>query len=73
LVGSYSLDYLAKKEGWPRASMTERVRNYRAYLPQYFPLPHPSWRTGVWEKRNPWFAREVLPALRHAVAGAFAP
>jgi uracil-DNA glycosylase len=50
--------------------MTDRVRNFRAYLPRYFPLPHPSWRTGVWERRNPWFAEEVLPALRREVAGA---
>ncbi len=73
LIGSYSLDYVAKKEGWPRASMTERVQTYRSYLPRYFPLPHPSWRTGGWETRNPWFVADVLPALRLAVAQAFIP
>jgi uracil-DNA glycosylase len=41
-------------------------------LPRYFPLPHPSGRTGVWERRNPWFVTDVLPALRQAVDGAFA-
>lgn len=44
------------------------VRNHARYQPLHFPLPHPSWRTKVWEKRNPWFATEVLPALRLAVA-----
>jgi uracil-DNA glycosylase len=73
LVGSYAQDYVAKKEGWPRTSMTERVHNYKEYLPRYFPLPHPSWRTGVWQTRNPWFVTDVLPALRTAVADAFAP
>jgi uracil-DNA glycosylase len=34
-----------------------------------WPLPHPSWRNTGWLKRNPWFAAEVLPALRRAVAG----
>ncbi len=70
LVGSYSLDHVARREGWPKASMTERVQNFRAYLPRYFPLPHPSWRTGVWERRNPWFVEDVLPALKAAVRAA---
>jgi uracil-DNA glycosylase len=47
--------------------MTEQVRAFRQYLPRYFPLPHPSWRTTAWERRNPWFAIEVLPALRSVV------
>lgn len=51
----------------------ERVRDFRIYLPQYFPLPHPSWRTGAWERANPWFGDEVLPALRDAVRHALAP
>ena len=31
------------------------------------PLPHPSWRNTGWLTRNPWFAAEVLPALRARV------
>jgi uracil-DNA glycosylase len=31
------------------------------------PLPHPSWRNTGWLARNPWFAAEVLPALRARV------
>ena len=50
--------------------MTERVRDFRAHLPRYFALPHPSWRTTAWERRNPWFGADVLPALRQAVADA---
>jgi uracil-DNA glycosylase len=73
LVGSYAQEHVARQEGWAKASMTERVHDYRSYLPRYFPLPHPSWRTGVWERRNPWFVTDVLPALRLAVAEAFAP
>lgn len=65
LVGSYAIDYYLK--GRKRASMTETVRAFRDYLPDYFPLPHPSWRTTVWERKNPWFAAEVLPALRERV------
>lgn len=65
LVGSYALTHLPGK-----ASMTERVRGFREHLPRYFPLPHPSWRTTAWERKNPWFQSEVLPILRRAVTEA---
>ena len=51
------------------ASLTDTVREFRAYLPESLPLPHPSWRTLAWAKRNPWFARRVLPELRRRVRG----
>jgi uracil-DNA glycosylase len=64
LVGGYALTYVLGK-----GAMTDRVRAFRDHLPRYFPLPHPSWRTNGWERKNPWFQAEALPALRHAVAG----
>ena len=63
LVGTY-----AQNHALGRGVMTDRVRDFRRYLPGQFPLPHPSWRTGVWERRNPWFRTEIIPALRVAVA-----
>ena len=65
LVGMYALTYTLGP-----GAMTERVRAFRERLPGYFPLPHPSWRTTGWERRNPWFGAEVLPALREAVGEA---
>jgi uracil-DNA glycosylase len=65
LVGGYAQIYVLG-----RGNMTERVQAFRQTLPRYFPLPHPSWRTTGWERRNPWFGAEVLPALRCAVAAA---
>jgi uracil-DNA glycosylase len=65
LVGTYALVHTLG-----RGPMSERVRGFRDYLPRYFPLPHPSWRTTAWERKNPWFAAEALPALRAAVAAA---
>jgi uracil-DNA glycosylase len=50
-----------------RASMTETVAAWRDYLPDILPLPHPSWRTTGWQRRNPWFDAELLPALRERV------
>ena len=65
LVGTY-----AQAAALGPGSMAERVRRWRDWLPRYFPLPHPSWRTGHWERQNPWFAEEVLPALRAEVRRA---
>ena len=65
LVGSYAIDYYLKPR--PQKSMTETVRAWRDFLPDFLPLPHPSWRTVTWEARHPWFAAEVLPELRRRV------
>ncbi|MCW3473410.1 uracil-DNA glycosylase family protein [Limobrevibacterium gyesilva] len=62
VVGTYAMGRLLG-----RGPMTEHVRDFRRHLPHLFPLPHPSWRTTGWERRNPWFAMEVLPALRSRV------
>jgi uracil-DNA glycosylase len=67
LVGSH-----AQIDRFGQGQMTERVRNFRDHLPAVFPLPHPSWRSQVWMKRNPWFEAEVLPELRLAVREALA-
>ena len=32
------------------------------------PLPHPSPRNNMWLSRNPWFEKEVLPALQKCVS-----
>lgn len=50
-----------------RRSMTEAVRGFRDFGPALFPLPHPTWRSVGWARRNPWFETEVLPALVEAV------
>ena len=65
LVGSYAQNHVLGS-----GAVASRVRNFRDYLPRYFPLPHPSWRSRVWAGRNPWFDEEVLPALRAAVREA---
>ena len=65
LVGTYALTHVLG-----RGAMTEQVRAFRQHLPHYFALPHPSWRTTAWERRNPWFGADVLPALRAAVRNA---
>jgi uracil-DNA glycosylase len=67
LIGTY-----AQAAVLGRGAMTERVRAFRDCGPGVFPLPHPSWRSRIWAERNPWFADEVLPALRREVRAALA-
>jgi uracil-DNA glycosylase len=65
LVGQYAHRYYLGKGR--KVSMTETVRAFSQYLPQFFPLPHPSWRSVIWMRNNPWFEEEVIPELRSAV------
>ena len=64
LVGSYAQKrYLPAAKG---ATMTDAVRAFGTHG-ALIPLPHPSWRSGIWMTRNPWFESEVLPILRSRV------
>jgi uracil-DNA glycosylase len=47
-----------------KSTLTETVRAWREYAPEYLPLPHPSARNTPWFQRNPWFENELLPTLR---------
>ncbi len=51
-----------------KRSMTETVRAWQEYAPEIIPTPHPSWRTGIWVKKNPWFEADVVPEIRRRVA-----
>lgn len=66
LVGSYAQRrYLG---GATRQTVAQTVQGFAVYGPRFFPLPHPSWRSTNWIRRNPWFVTEVLPALKSHVA-----
>jgi uracil-DNA glycosylase family 4 len=62
LLGTYAQNHVLG-----RGASATRVRNFRDYLPDHFPLPHPSWRSRLWEERNPWFRQKVIPELRSVV------
>ncbi len=66
LIGSYAQAYYLGTHA--QKTLTETVRHYRDYLPEFLPMPHPSPRNQLWLKRNPWFAEEVLPLLRERLA-----
>lgn len=66
LVGQHAQKhYLGKTRG---KTMTETVANFEDYGPQnIMPLPHPSWRVVGWQRKNPWFEADLLPALRKKI------
>lgn len=67
LVGGYAQKWhLGRQAG----TVTDCVANWRDHGPRSFPLPHPSWRTNAWRRKNPWFEAQTLPDLRARVAKA---
>jgi len=68
LVGRYAQEFYLRDR---RAeNLTETVRNFKDYLPEYFPLVHPSPLNQRWMKKNAWFESEVLPVLKSVVEGS---
>ena len=65
LLGTYSQQYYLGKS--KRNTLTETVKNFEEYLPEFLPLPHPSPRNRFWMISNPWFEAEVLPRLKQKV------
>lgn len=70
LIGQYAQSYFLGERR--KATLTDTVRAWRDYMPEYLPLPHPSPRNIGWFKANPWFEHDVVPALREQVREAFA-
>jgi len=67
LVGQYAQKYYLSDQ--LKETLTETVRNYEAYLPKFFALPHPSPRNNIWQAKNEWFGRLVLPELKMRIEG----
>jgi uracil-DNA glycosylase len=70
LVGSYAQAFYLPNR---KKTLGETVRAWREYLPEFFPLPHPSWRNLLWRRKNRWFETDVLPQLRRHVKAIIAP
>ncbi len=61
LVGSYAQKYYLGDR--MKENMTETVRNWKDYLPDFFPIVHPSPRNEIWLAKNRWFERDVVGEL----------
>lgn len=66
LVGSYAQEYYLGERR--KETLSDTVRAYVEYLPEYLPLPHPSPRNRLWLRQRPWFEMEVLPVLRQHIS-----
>lgn len=71
LVGRYAQRGFLGAAVKPTSSAT--VAAWAEYGPRFFPLPHPSPRNHAWLRDRPWFAAEVLPALRRRLAALCSP
>ncbi len=62
LIGNFSQKYYLGERY--NKNLTETVRNYKSYLPDYLTLVHPSPLNLGWLKRNPWFEEDIIPVLK---------
>jgi len=62
LIGQYAQRHFLGTRR--KRSLTETVKGWEEYAPDYFPLPHPSLRNQPWFQRQPWFERGLVPELR---------
>jgi uracil-DNA glycosylase len=65
LAGSYAINWHLR--GRTKPTMGATVNAWRDYLPEFLPLPHPSWRNVFWLRKNPWFESDLVPELRARV------
>lgn len=68
LVGMYAQKHYLNSQKFE--GVTNVVKNFESYLPDYFVLPHPSPLNQLWVKKNPWFLDEVVPQLQYKVSQA---
>lgn len=66
LIGKYSMDYYLK--GRTKKNLTETVRCFDEYLPEYFPIVHPSPLNFRWQAKNPWYIEDVVPMLKKTIS-----
>lgn len=70
LIGSYAIPYYLNVP--KKTRITDVVRDFENYLPEYFPLVHPSPHNNIWLRKNPWFEAQVLPELKIRVKNLLA-
>jgi uracil-DNA glycosylase len=69
VIGQYAQAYHLPDEA---ESVTAAVQAWRKNWPHIVPMPHPSPRNNLWLRRNPWFERDLIPALRTRVTEVLA-
>lgn len=59
LLGQYAQRYYLASNR--KATMSETVQAFSEYAPQFFPSPHPSWRSVIWMRQHPCLKRWQFP------------
>ena len=65
LVGRYAQAWFLRER--QRGTLTDTVRAYADFLPEFMPMPHPSPRNQLWLRANPWFEANLVPVLHGMV------
>lgn len=66
VLGQYSQKY--HLGNLRKNNLTETVKSWKEYWKKgLLPLPHSSPRNNIWLKRNAWFEKDILPALKSRV------
>lgn len=65
LIGAYAQKFYLKDKF--KKNLTETIKSYKEFLPEYFPIVHPSPLNNRWIAKNPFFKEEVLPELKKIV------
>ncbi|MCB4957775.1 uracil-DNA glycosylase family protein [Streptococcus mutans] len=65
LIGNYAQKYYLHQKS--SVKLTDTVVHYKKYLPDYFPLVHPSPRNQIWMSKHPWFEAQVVPDLKKII------
>ncbi len=65
LIGAYAQKYYLGKTR--KKNLTETVLAFEEYLPNFFPLVHPSPLNFRWLRKNPWYEEEVIPFLQEKI------
>ena len=65
MIGAYAQKFYFKDRF--KKNLTETVKSYEDFLPEYFPLVHPSPLNNRWMAKNKFFEKEVLPKLKEIV------
>lgn len=62
LIGQYAQKYYLGNRF--KKNLTETVKHSQEFLPDYLPLVHPSPRNNIWQKKNSWFEKNLIPQIQ---------
>ncbi len=65
VIGTYAIAWHLPDAA--KTTLTATAQSWQSHWPHIFPLPHPSPRNNIWLKKNPWFAKDLIPSLQKRI------